>query len=112
MVAFAIQQVLGVVAGPFLLTSEPPKIGDEVVTLGNNGRVKAVSTLFAFLVKTDVTKVMIPYNIILGNKVYLKSAPLEQRTLKVQQERLQTEFSTYKEKEKYHASDPRQPGQK
>lgn len=72
-IGFASQQVLGQgVSGLFLLIARPFKIGDEVALAGEEGVVEDVSTLFTVVKKSDETRVLIPNNTILGNKIYLK----------------------------------------
>lgn len=72
-VGFASQQVLGqAVAGLFLLIARPFKIKDSVNLVGEDGVVEDVSTLFTTVIKNDGTKVLIPNNAIIGNKIYLK----------------------------------------
>lgn len=72
-IGFASQQVLGqAVAGLFLLIARPFKINDSVNIVGEDGIVEDVSTLFTTILKNDGTKVLIPNNSIIGNKIYLK----------------------------------------
>ncbi|MGC8973576.1 MAG: mechanosensitive ion channel domain-containing protein, partial [Thermoproteus sp.] len=72
-IGFASQQVLGqAVAGLFLLIARPFKIKDSVNLVGEDGVVEDVSTLFTTVIKSDGTKVLIPNNAIIGNKIYLK----------------------------------------
>jgi small-conductance mechanosensitive channel len=72
-IGFATQQVLGqAVAGLFLLIARPFKIKDSVNLVGEDGVVEDVSTLFTTVIKSDGTKVLIPNNAIIGNKIYLK----------------------------------------
>ncbi|MEM3508900.1 MAG: mechanosensitive ion channel [Nitrososphaerota archaeon] len=72
-IGFASQQVLGqAVSGLFLLTSRPFRIGDVVSLAGEDGIVDDVATLFTIVIKADGTKVLIPNNSIIGNKIYLK----------------------------------------
>lgn len=71
-IGFATQQVMGqAVAGLFLLISRPMKINDKVTLLGDTGIVKDISILFTEVVKDDGTRVLIPNNMILGNKIYV-----------------------------------------
>jgi len=71
-IGFAVQQVLGqAVAGLFLLLARPFKIGDHVNLLGEDGIVNDVAILFTEVIKSDGTKVLIPNNSIIGNKIYL-----------------------------------------
>lgn len=73
-IGFASQQVIGqILSGLFLLLSRPFKIGDRVVLLGDEGIVEDVSSLFTIVKKEEGTKVMIPNNSVLGNKIYVKS---------------------------------------
>ncbi|MEM4757170.1 MAG: mechanosensitive ion channel [Desulfurococcaceae archaeon] len=72
-VGFASQQVLGqAIAGLFLLIARPFRINDNVVIAGEEGVVDDVSTLFTKIVKVDGTTVLIPNNVIIGGKIYLK----------------------------------------
>ncbi|MCF8884239.1 MAG: mechanosensitive ion channel family protein [Aigarchaeota archaeon] len=72
-IGFASQQVLGQsIAGLFLLISRPFRISDEVILAGEEGVVEDVSTLFTILLKNDGSKVLIPNNVILGGKIYVK----------------------------------------
>lgn len=72
-IGFAAQQVLGqAVAGLFLLIIRPFRIGDSVNIVGEEGVVEDVATLFTTVAKNDGTKVLIPNNAIIGNKIYLK----------------------------------------
>ncbi len=71
-IGFAVQQVLGqAVAGLFLLLARPFKINDHVNLLGEDGIVNDVAILFTEVIKSDGTKVLIPNNSIIGNKIYL-----------------------------------------
>jgi len=73
-IGFASQQVIGqALAGLFLLISRPFRIGDEAVLSGEEGVVEDVSTLFTTIAKNDGTKILIPNNLILGNKILLKT---------------------------------------
>ncbi|MFP3302719.1 MAG: mechanosensitive ion channel [Caldivirga sp.] len=81
-IGFSVQQVLGqAVAGLFLLLARPFKIGDHVNLLGEDGIVNDVAILFTEVIKSDGTKVLIPNNSIIGNKIYLlpKQQPQEQK---------------------------------
>jgi len=81
-IGFAVQQVLGqAVAGLFLLLARPFKISDHVNLLGEDGIVNDVAILFTEVIKSDGTKVLIPNNSIIGNKIYLlpKQQPQEQK---------------------------------
>ncbi|AFZ69872.1 small-conductance mechanosensitive channel [Caldisphaera lagunensis DSM 15908] len=72
-IGFATQQVLGqAVSGLFLLIARPFKINDNVNIVGEDGIVEDVATLFTTVVKADGTKVLVPNNLIIGNKIYLK----------------------------------------
>ncbi len=72
-VGFAVQQVLGqAVAGLFLLIARPFKIGDKAVLAGEDGVVEDIAALFTTVSKADGSKVLIPNNIIIGSKIYLK----------------------------------------
>lgn len=71
-IGFSVQQVLGqAVAGLFLLLARPFKISDHVNLLGEDGIVNDVAILFTEVIKSDGTKVLIPNNSIIGNKIYL-----------------------------------------
>ena len=72
-IGFATQQVMGqAVAGLFLLISRPFKITDHVNLLGDEGIVEDISILFTVIRKMDnTTTVLIPNNMILGNKIYV-----------------------------------------
>ncbi|MEM0123861.1 MAG: mechanosensitive ion channel, partial [Conexivisphaerales archaeon] len=75
-IGFGTQQVLGqAIAGLFLLIARPYKINDYVTILGDTGNVNDVGILFTEITKDDGTKVLIPSNIILSNKVYLPPRP-------------------------------------
>ncbi len=71
-IGFATQQVMGqAVAGLFLLISRPMKINDTVTLLGDTGVVDEIGILFTEIIKDDGTRVLIPNNSILGNKIYV-----------------------------------------
>lgn len=71
-IGFAVQQVLGqAVAGLFLLLARPFKIHDHVNLLGEDGIVNDVAILFTEVVKSDGSRVLIPNNSIIGNKIYI-----------------------------------------
>ncbi len=72
-IGFATQQVMGqAVAGLFLLISRPFKINDHVNLLGEEGIVEDLGILFTVIKKMDnTTTVLIPNNMILGNKIYV-----------------------------------------
>ncbi|MDG6931090.1 MAG: mechanosensitive ion channel [Nitrososphaerota archaeon] len=75
-IGFGTQQVLGqAVAGLFLLVTRPFKINDYVTIQGDTGTVEDVGILFSVIIKDDGTKVLIPSNIIIGNKIYLPPKP-------------------------------------
>lgn len=75
-IGFGTQQVLGqAVAGLFLLVTRPFKINDYVTIQGDTGTVDDVGILFTEITKDDGTKVLIPSNIIIGNKIYLPPRP-------------------------------------
>ena len=79
-IGFASQQVLGqAVAGLFLLIARPFKINDNVNIAGEDGIVEDVSSLFTTVIKSDGTKVLIPNNAIIGNKIYLKPVVQQQQ---------------------------------
>ncbi|MDP7981759.1 MAG: mechanosensitive ion channel [Conexivisphaerales archaeon] len=79
-IGFAVQQVLGqAVAGLFLLLARPFRIKDSVNILGDAGVVDDTALLFTEIVKDDGTKVLIPNNSILGNKIYLLPKPQQQQ---------------------------------
>ena len=76
-IGFAMQQPLGqVVAGLFLLVSRPFKITDYVTILGDTGTVIELGILFTEVIKDDNTKVVIPNNLIMSNKVYIVPRPV------------------------------------
>lgn len=76
-IGFAMQGPLGMaVSGLFLLISRPFKISDYVTILGDTGTVKDVGILFTEIMKDDGTKVVIPSNLIIGNKVYIIPRPV------------------------------------
>jgi len=72
-IGFATQQVMGqAVAGLFLLISRPFKITDHVNLVGDEGIVEDIGILFTVIKKMDnTTTVLIPSNMILGNKIYV-----------------------------------------
>ncbi|MDP8012081.1 MAG: mechanosensitive ion channel domain-containing protein [Thermoplasmata archaeon] len=71
-IGFATQQVMGqAVAGLFLLIARPMKINDLVTLTGDTGIVTDISILFTELLKDDGTRVLIPNNSIIGNKIYI-----------------------------------------
>lgn len=72
MIGFATQQVMGqAITGLFLLIARPFKINDLVTLLGDTGLVTDVGILFTELLKDDGTRVLIPSNLIIGNKIYV-----------------------------------------
>jgi len=78
-IGFATQQVLGqAVAGLFILIARPFKIGDSVVIAGEEGVVVDVSSLFTMVRKADNVEVLIPNNMIISNKIYIKQRSVEQ----------------------------------
>ncbi|MGC8664784.1 MAG: mechanosensitive ion channel domain-containing protein [Nitrososphaeria archaeon] len=81
-IGFATQQVMGqAVAGLFLLISRPFKINDHVNLLGEEGIVEDLSILFTVIKKMDnITTVLIPNNMILGNKIYVLPPVQQQQT--------------------------------
>jgi small-conductance mechanosensitive channel len=71
-IGFSVQQVLGqAVAGLFLLLARPFRINDHVNLLGEDGIVNDVAILFTEVIKNDGSKVLIPNNSIIGNKIYI-----------------------------------------
>ncbi|AAK42899.1 mechanosensitive ion channel family protein [Saccharolobus solfataricus] len=79
-IGFASQQVLGqAVAGLFLLVARPFKVNDNVNIVSEDGIVEDVSTLFTTILKADGTRVLIPNNMIIGNKIYLKQTEQQQK---------------------------------
>lgn len=71
-VGFASQQILGqALAGLFLLITRPFNINDHVTISGEDGIVIEISTLFTVIAKNDGTRVLIPNNSIIGNKVLI-----------------------------------------
>ncbi|PLC64757.1 small-conductance mechanosensitive channel-like protein [Vulcanisaeta sp. EB80] len=84
-IGFAVQQVLGqAVAGLFLLLAKPFRIHDHVNLLGEDGIVNDVAILFTEVIKGDGSKVLIPNNSIIGNKIYIlpKQQPQQQQQQK------------------------------
>ena len=82
-IGFAVQQVLGqAVAGLFLLLAKPFRINDSVNLLGDAGVVNDTALLFTEIVKDDGTKVLVPNNSILGNKIYLLPKQQQQQQQK------------------------------
>jgi small-conductance mechanosensitive channel len=84
-IGFAVQQVLGqAVAGLFLLLARPFRIHDHVNLLGEDGIVNDVAILFTEVIKGDGSKVLIPNNSIIGNKIYIlpKQQPQQQQQQK------------------------------
>jgi small-conductance mechanosensitive channel len=82
-IGFASQQVLGqAVAGLFILLARPFRIKDHVNVVGEDGIVEEVSTLFTYINKSDGTRVLVPNNSIIGNKIYLlpKQAQQEKKS--------------------------------
>ncbi len=78
-IGFASQTVLGqAIAGMFLLLARPFKIGDYVNIAGEQGTVEDVSAMFTILKKDDGTTVLIPSNMIIGNKIYQLLKKLQQ----------------------------------
>ncbi len=72
-VGYASQQVLGqALAGLFLLITRPVKPGDRVTVSSEDGTVDDLSTLFTTILKEDGTKVLVPNNLILGTKIFIK----------------------------------------
>jgi len=70
------QQPLGqAIAGLFILVARPFKINDYVTILGDTGTVRDVGILFTEVLRDDGTKVVIPSNLIMGNKVYIVPKP-------------------------------------
>lgn len=75
-IGFGTQQVLGqAVAGLFILIARPFKIKDYVTILGDTGTVDDIGILFTRIIKDDNTQVIIPSNLIIGNKVYIVPRP-------------------------------------
>lgn len=71
-IGFATQQVMGqAVAGLFLLIARPMKINDYVTLLGDTGTVTDIGILFTEILKDDGTRVLIPSNLLIGNKIYV-----------------------------------------
>ncbi|MFP3173540.1 MAG: mechanosensitive ion channel [Vulcanisaeta sp.] len=84
-IGFAVQQVLGqAVAGLFLLLARPFRVHDHVNLLGEDGIVNDVAILFTEVIKGDGSKVLIPNNSIIGNKIYIlpKQQPQQQQQQK------------------------------
>lgn len=79
-IGFATSQVLGqAIAGLFLLITRPFKINDYVTVLGDTGTVEDVGILFTVIKKDDGTTVLVPSNLIIGNKIYLPPKPQQQQ---------------------------------
>ena len=71
-IGFSMQQTLGqAVEGLFLLIARPFRINQNVTLLGDTGIVNDVGILFTELIKDDGIKVLIPSNLIIGNKIYI-----------------------------------------
>jgi small-conductance mechanosensitive channel len=71
-IGFSMQQTLGqAVAGLFILIARPFRINQNVTILGDTGIVNDIGILFTELIKDDGTKVLIPSNLIIGNKIYI-----------------------------------------
>ncbi|MGC8584921.1 MAG: mechanosensitive ion channel domain-containing protein [Thermoplasmata archaeon] len=70
-IGYATQQTLGqAVAGLFIMFSRALKHGELVTLTGDTGIVTDIGILFTEIVKDDNTKVLIPNNSLLGNKIY------------------------------------------
>ncbi len=75
-IGFSMQQPLGqAISGLFILISRPFKINDYVTILGDTGLVTEVGILFTEVKKDDGSKVVIPSNLIINNKVYILQKP-------------------------------------
>jgi small-conductance mechanosensitive channel len=75
-IGFAMQQPLGqAISGLFILIARPFKINDYATILGDTGLVIEVGILFTELKKDDGSKVVIPSNLIIANKVYVLPKP-------------------------------------
>lgn len=81
-IGFATQQVMGqAVAGLFLLISRPFKINDHVNLIGEEGIVDDIGILFTEMKKMDnTTTVLIPNNMIIGNKIYVLPPTQQQQS--------------------------------
>lgn len=73
-VGFATQQVLGqAIAGMFILLARPFKIGDVIDIAGESEvGVKDITTLFTIVQRKDGLEVLIPSNMIIGQKIVIR----------------------------------------
>jgi len=78
-IGFATQQVLGqAVAGMFILLARPFKIGDLVDVAGEGEvRVRDITTMFTIVERKDRTEVLIPNNILIGQKIVIRERAKE-----------------------------------
>ena len=71
-IGYASQHVLGqAIAGLFLLIIRPVKVGDNVTIAGETGIVEEITTLYTYIKKEDNDIVLIPNNMLIGQKIYL-----------------------------------------
>ncbi|MEM4827534.1 MAG: mechanosensitive ion channel family protein [Desulfurococcaceae archaeon] len=78
-VGFATQQVLGqAVAGMFILLAKPFKINDIIDVAGESEiKVKDITTMFTIAVRKDNLEVLIPSNMIIGQKIIIRERSKE-----------------------------------
>jgi small-conductance mechanosensitive channel len=78
-IGFATQQVLGqAVAGMFILLARPFKIGDLVDVAGESEvKVRDITTMFTIVERKDRTEVLIPNNILIGQKIVIRERAKE-----------------------------------
>jgi len=78
-IGFATQQVLGqAVAGMFILLARPFKIGDLVDVAGESEvKVRDITTMFTVVERKDRTEVLIPNNILIGQKIVIRERAKE-----------------------------------
>jgi small conductance mechanosensitive channel len=78
-IGFATQQVLGqAVAGMFILLARPFKIGDLVDVAGESEvKVRNITTMFTIVERKDRTEVLIPNNILIGQKIVIRERAKE-----------------------------------
>jgi small-conductance mechanosensitive channel len=78
-IGFATQQVLGqAVAGMFILLARPFKIGDLVDVAGESEvKVRDITTMFTIIERKDRTEVLIPNNILIGQKIVIRERAKE-----------------------------------
>lgn len=78
-VGFAVQQVLGqAVAGMFILLARPFKINDVIDIAGESEvKVKDITSLFTVVTRKDGTEVLVPSNVIIGQKIVIRARSKE-----------------------------------